>query len=122
MHYVIGLHLKLAIDRFKCDNTCCFTTIIFCRFRALAYTTLNKLCTFFLYNNNIGPSGTSATPRHRYTMVIFSGGCLGAVRRQIPQPADPDRPPHIAAVIPPDENAGCTMARPYATKAFLPTI
>ena len=26
MHYVIGLHLKLAIDRFKCDNTCCFTT------------------------------------------------------------------------------------------------
>ena len=45
--------LKLAVDRFKCASA--FTLIInkhfnFCCFRALAYTTLDRLSAVFLYN------------------------------------------------------------------------
>jgi len=57
IRYVI--HLKLANDSFKCDSACvsCLEFSIyfnFCRFRALAYTTLDKLSSFFIFNYNYG--------------------------------------------------------------------
>jgi len=50
MRYVI--HLKLANDSFKCDSACVsrleFSIYFnFCRFRALAYTTLDQLYVVF---------------------------------------------------------------------------
>jgi len=45
----------MAVDRFKCASALYFTLIInkhfnFCCFRALANTTLDRLCAVFLYN------------------------------------------------------------------------
>jgi len=50
LHHII--HLKLANDGFKCDNARVswleFSIYFnFCRFRALAYTTLDKLWVVF---------------------------------------------------------------------------
>ena len=46
---------ELAIDRFKCASSLCFTLIIFkqvnfCRFTASAYTNVDRLCAVFLCN------------------------------------------------------------------------
>ena len=49
-------HLSLSTASFKClSKRICFMLIInkhfnFCCFRALAYTTLDRLCAVFLYN------------------------------------------------------------------------
>ena len=53
--YVLA-HLNLSTASFKClSYRICFMFIInkhfnFCCFRALAYTTLDRLCAVFLYN------------------------------------------------------------------------
>ena len=55
MRYDIHFILKLANDRFKCDSACVSWLQLsiyfnFCCFRALAYTTLDKLsAVFFLF-------------------------------------------------------------------------
>jgi len=48
-------HLKLSVDRFKCASAYISRLqitinkhFIFCCFRALAYTTLDRLCAIFL--------------------------------------------------------------------------
>jgi len=68
MRYVI--HLKLANDRFKCDSACVlwleFSIYFnFCRFRALAYATLDRLWSFF------SPSGFSRQAYLCYASVTF---------------------------------------------------